>query len=75
MFILFERNKDMKYKNIKSEEFKKIQEKNPDIKVLDVRSPGEVGEGKIPGLNNIDIMNSQFSPFSFRSGPKFTCCV
>lgn len=47
MFILFKQNKDMKYNNIKSEEFKKIQVKNLDIKVLDVGSPGEVGQGKI----------------------------
>jgi rhodanese-related sulfurtransferase len=60
MFNLFKK-KEMNYKNINSEEFKKIQEENPDAVVLDVRTAGEVRGGKIPGATNIDIMDQQFA--------------
>lgn len=60
MFNLFKK-KDMSYKNIKAEELKKILEENPDAVVLDVRTPGEVSQGKIPGATTINIMDRQFT--------------
>nr|WP_152426342.1 rhodanese-like domain-containing protein [Cesiribacter andamanensis] len=51
----------MKYKNIGAEELKKLQEENPDAVVLDVRTPGEVRGGKIPGATTIDIMDRNFA--------------
>lgn len=50
----------MAYKDISAEEFKKIQEENPDALVLDVRTPAEVRQGKIPGAKNLDVMNGDF---------------
>lgn len=61
MFNLFKKNIAMAYKNITAEEFKKIQEENPDAVILDVRTPAEVRQGKIPGAVNMDIMDRQFA--------------
>ena len=59
MFDLFKK-KAMQYKNIQAEQFKAIIDENPDTVVLDVRTPGEVKQGKIPGATAIDIMHPQF---------------
>lgn len=61
MFNLFKKKAEMEYKNITAEEFKKIQEENPDVVFLDVRTPAEVRHGKIPGSANIDIMDRHFA--------------
>lgn len=60
MFNLFKKKAEMGYKHITAEEFKRIQEENPDVVLLDVRTPAEVRHGKIPGSANIDIMDRQF---------------
>jgi rhodanese-related sulfurtransferase len=49
-------NKTKKYQDINAEEFSKLS-KNPDTVILDVRTGGEVSEGKIPGAININVMN------------------
>lgn len=59
MFDLFKK-KAMQYKNIQAEEFKSIQKEKPDAILLDVRTPGEVKQGKIKGATSIDIMHPQF---------------
>lgn len=51
----------MNYKNLKAEELKKIREEQPDAVVLDVRTPAEVRQGKIPGASTIDMMDRQFT--------------
>lgn len=55
MFNLFNSKKEMKYKIIGAEELKKLQQDNADAVVLDVRTPAEVRQGKIPGATSIDI--------------------
>ena len=50
----------MAYKNITAEEFKKMQEENPDAVVLDVRTPAEVKQGKIPGATNMEVTARNF---------------
>lgn len=44
----------MNYKNLKAEELKKVRKEQPDAVVLDVRTPAEVRQGKIPGASTID---------------------
>ena len=60
MFNLFRRTTAMAYKNISAEKFKKLQEENPDAVVLDVRTPGEVRQGKIPGAKNLELTGKNF---------------
>lgn len=50
----------MSFKNIAAQDFKKIQEENPNVRVLDVRTPAEVGQGKIPGAINLDVSDRSF---------------
>ena len=50
----------MAYNNVTAEEFRKIQEKNTDAVVLDVRTPAEVRQGKIPGATNLDVTGRSF---------------
>ena len=50
----------MNYKDISGEEVKRLQQDQPDAVVLDVRTPMEVSQGKIPGAQVIDLMDSQF---------------
>ena len=50
----------MSFQNINVEEFKqKMQE--PDTVVLDVRTPGEIEEGEIPGYQMINFMSPEFA--------------
>lgn len=51
----------MNYKNLKAEELKKVRKEQPDAVVLDVRTPAEVRQGKIPGASTIDMMDRQFT--------------
>ena len=39
---------------------KKLLQEQPDAVVLDVRTPMEVSQGKIPGAQTLDIMDRQF---------------
>lgn len=50
----------MNYKDISGEELKKLREEQPDAVVVDVRTPMEVSQGKIPGAQVIDLMDAQF---------------
>jgi rhodanese-related sulfurtransferase len=46
-------------KDVSPDEFKKLMDEKPGI-VLDVRTPGEISQGKIPGAVEIDIMAPGF---------------
>ena len=59
MFNIF--NKTKAYKNITAEEFKKLKDENPGAVILDVRTPGEVRQGKIPGAKNLELTGSNFT--------------
>lgn len=61
MFNLFKSKKKMKYATISAEELKKLQQENADAVVVDVRTPAEVRQGKIPGSTSIDIMDRNFA--------------
>lgn len=61
MINLFRRNTALKFKNIRAEEFKNIKAKNPEAVILDVRTAGEVKDGKIPGASLLNLMDRQFS--------------
>lgn len=47
------------YQDLNVIEFKE-KLSDPDVVVLDVRTPGEIAEGKIPNALEIDIQNSDF---------------
>lgn len=48
------------YKDISASEFQEAIKNNPDAIVIDVRTPGEVMEGVIPGAIHMDIMGGRF---------------
>lgn len=50
----------MKYKDIAADELKKLRQEQTDAVILDVRTPMEVSQGKIPGAQVIDLMDAQF---------------
>lgn len=58
MFNLFKK-KPMKYSNVSASEFAALKEKANHV-VLDVRSPGELGQGAVPGHTMINFFDSQF---------------
>lgn len=58
MFKIFERTKA--YTDLNSAEFEKELTNNKDAVVVDVRTRGEFGSGKIPGAINIDLMSGDF---------------
>ena len=58
MFNLFKKN-PMNYKNINAGEFAELMEKNDHV-VLDVRAPGELAEGSIPGYQMINFFDADF---------------
>ena len=49
-----------KIENIKAMEAAKMLEKNPDMMVLDIRTPGEFNSGHIPTSINIDYKAENF---------------
>ena len=49
----------MSTKNLSVKEFKEKIKETPDAVVLDVRTPGEVAEGAIPGHKMINIANPE----------------
>ncbi len=61
MFNLLKRNRAMKYKNITAAEFNKMREENPAAVLLDVRTPAEVRQSKIPGAVNIEVTGRNFA--------------
>lgn len=65
----------MKYKNISAEEFKNIREENPSAIILDVRTAGELKQGKIPGATHIDLMDRSFGDKVGKLGKDKTCLV
>ncbi|MCG8323143.1 MAG: rhodanese-like domain-containing protein [Cytophagales bacterium] len=46
--------------HVNSKAMKKAMESESNVVVLDVRQPGEMVEGKIPGAENIDIKQDEF---------------
>ena len=50
----------MNYKDRSPEEVKKLQQEQQDVVIMDVRTPMEVSQGKIPGAQVIDLMSNQF---------------
>ncbi len=51
---------ETKIENIKAMEAAKMLEKNPDMMVLDIRTPGEFNSGHIPTSINIDYKAENF---------------
>lgn len=47
-------------KRVSKQEFKDYLEKHDNIQVIDVRTPGEFGQGTIEGAQNIDFYNPDF---------------
>ena len=58
MFNIFKK-KPMNYKNIGAEEFSTLKDLGGHI-VLDVRSPGELADGAIPGYKMINMFDPSF---------------
>ena len=58
MFNLFDK-KPMSYQNINAKEFAELKEKENHV-VLDVRSPGELSEGAVPGHTQINLFDNNF---------------
>ena len=58
MFNLFKK-KPMNYKDITVEEFAALKDKENYV-VLDVRSPGELEEGSVPGYLMINFFDADF---------------
>lgn len=52
--------KVMNYKNLNPESFKKSMEEQDNVVLLDVRTPGEVAQGKIEGSIAIDFFANDF---------------
>lgn len=48
------------YENISSDAFKNIMDTRKDITIVDVRSEGEVRQGKIKGAKVINLMSPNF---------------
>ena len=46
--------------NVSSKDMKRAMESESEVVVLDVRQPSEMGVGKIPGAENIDIRQDEF---------------
>ena len=53
-------NKKVEYKNLTSAQFEELI-KDPEVQVLDVRTPEEYTEGHIPGSLNINVKDEHFS--------------
>jgi rhodanese-related sulfurtransferase len=49
------------FKNITVGEINKIMEENPDVVLLDVRTPKETANGKIKNAKEIDVLDASFS--------------
>lgn len=49
-------------KHINGAELRRIQNENPEITIIDVRTGGEVENGKIPGSKHMDIYHPDFVP-------------
>lgn len=58
MFNLFKK-KPMNYQNVDAAQFAELKNKTNHV-VLDVRSPGELAEGSVPGHKMINFFDSQF---------------
>lgn len=58
MFNIFKK-KEMNYQNIDAQQFADLKEKEDHV-VLDVRSPGELAEGAVPGHQMINFFESDF---------------
>ena len=50
----------MNYKDISAEEMRRLQREQSDAIVLDVRTPMEVSQGRIPGAQVMDLMDRHF---------------
>ena len=48
------------YKNISISQLKEFMENDPDATIIDVRTPGEVSTGTIPGAKNINLFDPMF---------------
>ncbi|MCU0393544.1 MAG: rhodanese-like domain-containing protein [Thermoflexibacter sp.] len=46
--------------NLNPQKFQKFLMENPDVQLLDVRTPEEFAEGKLDGAVNIDISSNEF---------------
>lgn len=59
VFFLASCTSNGQVKNVSPQEFKQLSENEPGI-ILDVRTPGEVAEGVIPGAVTIDWLGDDF---------------
>ena len=53
-------NKKVEYKNLTSAQFEEFIQ-NPEVQILDVRTPEEYTEGHIPGSLNINVKDENFA--------------
>jgi rhodanese-related sulfurtransferase len=62
-------NNTLEQNQITAKELFNLIKKDPDIVVIDVRTPEECAAGKIPGAKNIDIFDPEF-PNKIQDLPK-----
>lgn len=52
---------EVAFKNIPIEEFDQLRKSNPDVQLIDVRTPAEVADVRIDGSVNMDVKSSDFA--------------
>ena len=61
LIIVHLQSPPMPFENLYAPEFRAVVDADPEAVILDVRTPGEVAEGIIPGAIQIDIYQPDFS--------------
>lgn len=62
-------------KNISASEVKTLMQDNPEIEILDVRTPAEYGAGHLKNSENLDVFGSEFSKTIKNLDPEKTYLV
>lgn len=60
MLNIFKKSNSSAYSNLTAEAFNKILKETPNVILLDVRTPAEFSQSKIPGAINLDINGKVF---------------